>query len=184
MEMKFATNIAPTDDIEDYIDDAPSSPKRSISPTRNDDVGDQLVTGEITAHNLGAQDKKALTKCLMRKNLEFRDKMREIVKDFPTMRTAVGGANFDKTIGEQLFDTMKDCKESFDDDKESLDKDQVVSQLDKYLSAKSGQADAAITEKKAISKAIMPKKNRDGSVQKKVTKKFKKGMGNKNEQSG
>ena len=45
----------------------------------------------------------------MRKDLEFRERMREIVKDFPMMRTEVGGANFHKTIGEQLFDTMKEC---------------------------------------------------------------------------
>ena len=67
------------------------------------------MTGEITANNIGVQDKKQLTKCLMRQDLEFRERMREIVKDFPTMRTEVGGANFDKTIGEQLFDQMKDC---------------------------------------------------------------------------
>ena len=38
--------------------------------------------------------------------------MREIVKDFPTMRTEIGGNNFNKTIGEALFDQMEDCKAS------------------------------------------------------------------------
>ena len=41
MEMKFATNITLTVDIEDYVDDQPVSPKKSISPTRNSDAGDR-----------------------------------------------------------------------------------------------------------------------------------------------
>ena len=53
------------------------------------------------------------TKCLIKQNIEFREKMREIVKDFPSMRNEIGGNNFDKTIGDQLLGLTKECLESF-----------------------------------------------------------------------
>ena len=50
----------------------------------------------------------------MSSNVLFRDRMHEMVKDFPTMRGEIGGSNFNKTIGERLFDQMQDSKASID----------------------------------------------------------------------
>ena len=63
----------------------------------------------------GRQEMKDPTKCLIKQHIEFREKMREIVKDFPSMRNEVGGNNFDKTIGDQLLGLTKECLESFDE---------------------------------------------------------------------
>ena len=70
-----------------------------------------------------------MTKCLMKQNIEFREKMREIVKDFPSMRTEFGGNNFNKTIGDQLLGLTKECLESFEGDEEVTDKQQVINQF-------------------------------------------------------
>ena len=39
----------------------------------------------------------------MKPEIEFREHMREIVKDFPTMKTEIGGGEFEKKIQGQLF---------------------------------------------------------------------------------
>ena len=46
------------------------------------------------------------TKCLIKSHLEYRDKMREIVKDFPSMRNEAG---INKNLGDQLMGLMKEC---------------------------------------------------------------------------
>ena len=79
------------------------------------DREDQLVAGEIkVVDNLTNREKKALTKRLMKTEIEFREHMREIVKDFPTMRAEVGGGNFDKTIRDTLFNQMEQSKASLE----------------------------------------------------------------------
>ena len=45
------------------------------------------------------------------------------------MRTEVGGANFDKTIGQKLFESMKECLQSFEINQETLDNDQTVTHI-------------------------------------------------------
>ena len=40
--------------------------------------------------------------------------MREIVKDFPSMRNEVGLNNFEKSIGDQLRGLAKECLEDFE----------------------------------------------------------------------
>ena len=52
------------------------------------------------------------TKCLIKSHLECRDKMREIVKDFPSMRNEAG---INKNLGDQLMGLMKECQESLDE---------------------------------------------------------------------
>ena len=54
------------------------------------------------------------TKCLIKQHVEFREKMREIVKDFPSMRNEVGINNFERSIGDQLRSLTKECLEDFD----------------------------------------------------------------------
>ena len=52
------------------------------------------------------------TKCLIKSHLEYRDKMREIVKDFPSMRNEAG---ISKNLGDQLLGLMRECQESLDE---------------------------------------------------------------------
>ena len=65
------------------------------------------------------------TKCLIKQHVEFREKMREIVKDFPSMRNEVGLNNFEKSIGDQLRGLAKECLEDFETS-EQLDSSRKV----------------------------------------------------------
>ena len=49
----------------------------------------------------------------MKPEIEFREHMREIVKDFPTMKTEIGGGEFEKKIKDQLF-RSNDVRNSFE----------------------------------------------------------------------
>ena len=51
--------------------------------------------------------------------------MREIVKDFPSMRNEVGINNFEKSIGDQLRGLAKECLEDFETN-EQLDSSRKV----------------------------------------------------------
>jgi len=52
-----------------------------------------------------------LSKCLMKQfNMDYRDKMGEMVKDYPAMRDEFGGKTFDKKIGNQLLSTLAECR--------------------------------------------------------------------------
>ena len=76
--------------IEDDVENNLS--QRSLSPGLN--------SSQELEQPGGRNDKNDMTKCLMKQNIEYREKMREIVKDFPSMRTEFGGNNFNKTIGD------------------------------------------------------------------------------------
>ena len=53
------------------------------------------------------------------------------------MRTFAGGANFDKTIGEQLFDQMQDCKASLESNENDVLKDILkFGQFQKHIKEK------------------------------------------------
>ena len=96
-----------------------------------------MAAGDIEIENLSLRDKKALTKSLVKQDCEFREKMREIVKDFPAMRNEVGGENFDKTIGKQLFDYMQESKAELEEDS----KEEIVEGFTKFLKNKVGPPD-------------------------------------------
>ena len=100
MEFKFASNI---ELVEDEIENNLS--QRSLSPGLNSSQEVEYIGNK--------NSKKDMSKCLMKQNIEFREKMREIVKDFPSMRTEFGGNNFNKTIGDQLLGPTKECLETF-----------------------------------------------------------------------
>ena len=110
--MKFATNIPlPVDPEEKKAEKAAALSQRSMSPTGSvdgtvpmDEREFDLANGKIDAADISMRDKKALTGFLYRSDMEFREKMHEIVKDFPTMKKEVGGKNFDEAISAQLFD--------------------------------------------------------------------------------
>ena len=76
--------------IEDDVENNLS--QRSLSPGLN--------SSQELEQPASRNDKNDITKCLMKQNIEYREKMREIVKDFPSMRTEFGGNNFNKTIGD------------------------------------------------------------------------------------
>ena len=76
--------------IEDDVENNLS--QRSLSPGLN--------SSQELEQPGNRNDKNDITKCLMKQNIEYREKMREIVKDFPSMRTEFGGNNFNKTIGD------------------------------------------------------------------------------------
>ena len=106
IEMKFSTNLAaPIEDNEvDEEEKAISQRSMSTGSIKGVDREEKLVAGEIPiVDNLTNRERKALTKRLMKQEIEFREHMREVVKDFPTMRAEVGGGNFDKAIRETLF---------------------------------------------------------------------------------
>ena len=59
----------------------------------------------------------------MKPEIEFREHMREIVKDFPTMKTEIGGGEFEKKIKDQLFrsNDVRNSFESFEGNEEIMD---------------------------------------------------------------
>ena len=60
----------------------------------------------------------------MKPEIEFREHMREIVKDFPTMKTEIGGGEFEKKIQDQLFhktdNNFRQSIESFEGNEEIM----------------------------------------------------------------
>ena len=111
VEMKFATNITPAEDDEAYLDGQADELERSPSPTRSvcDGLQDyEIASKELSHENLTVNDKRLLTKCLVKPNLQYREKLMEIVKDFPTARNEVPMCdnNTGKSLGENLYDTV------------------------------------------------------------------------------
>ena len=106
MDLKFATNLEPLDDV--LSDDMEQMSVRSMSPALSDKLEIEIAEAK--------QVVKDPAKCLIKVHHETRDKMKEIVKDFPSMRSEVGGNNFDKTFGEQLLSSTKECLDSLDTD--------------------------------------------------------------------
>ena len=106
MELKFATNMEPLDDV--LSDDVEQMSVRSMSPALSDKLEIEIAEAR--------QVVKDPAKCLIKVHHETRDKMKEIVKDFPSMRSEVGGNNFDKTFGDQLLSSTKECLDSLDPD--------------------------------------------------------------------
>ena len=143
VEMKFATNLALPEDKNTIKeeDQAEQLSQRSPSPGNESPAKireNQFSIGDVDADNLSVRDKKALTKCLVKQDCEFREKMYEIVKDFPSMRTEVGGGNFEKIIGERLLQIMKESKAEISD---GTSKEEIVGQFTKYVKAKIGPPD-------------------------------------------
>ena len=106
MELKFATNMEPLDDV--LSEDMEQMSVRSMSPALSDKLEIEIAEAR--------QVVKDPAKCLIKVHHETRDKMKEIVKDFPSMRSEVGGNNFDKTFGDQLLSSTKECLDSLDPD--------------------------------------------------------------------
>ena len=125
IEMKYATNTAPA--VENVVDE-PVLTHRSPSIGSTDGLDPEVDAGPLTFH-----DKTVLSKRLMRPDVLFRDRMHEIVKDFPTMRGEVGGENIDKTIDQQLFDCMQECRASINDNQnvenEGILKQQLIEEI-------------------------------------------------------
>ena len=159
MEMKFKTNLPlPMDENEPEDDPKTISPRIQSPVLSNRDT--KLIAGEIRVENITTREKKTLTKQLMRNDLEFRDKMREIVKDFPTMRDEVGGGNFEKTIGEQLFDQMKSAQASFASfDSKADGGEEIISEFQSFLKNKHGPPDSNPHGKEVVPKAIATQEN-------------------------
>ena len=136
MEMKFSTNLAaPIEDNEpDEEEQAMSQRSMSVGSIKGGvDRENQLVAGEIpVVDNLTNREKKALTKRLVKQEAEFREHMREVVKDFPTMKETIGGGNFNKAIRETLFSQMEECKESIDSNPEP-ENEEIIDQVQKFL---------------------------------------------------
>ena len=135
MEMKFSTNLAAPIDENDPDEEEQAMSQRSMSTgsIKGVDRENQLVAGEIpVVENLTNREKKALTKRLIKQEAEFREHMREVVKDFPTMKETVGGGNFDKAIRETLFSQMEECKESIDGNQEP-ENEEIVDEFQKFL---------------------------------------------------
>ena len=112
----------------------------------------------------------------MKQNIEYREKMREIVKDFPSMRTEFGGNNFNKTIGDQLLGLTKECLESFEGEENLDNKQQVISQFQKYLKVRCGPPDDSIQPRQTATE-----QNIRGAVTEMVKKKFSKAEVKKNQ---
>ena len=51
----------------------------------------------------------------MKPEIEFREHMREVVKDFPSMKTEIGGGEFEKKIQDTLFQKAENnVRQSFE----------------------------------------------------------------------
>ena len=120
MDLKFSSAlIAPMDEEDD--DDTMSCGSNQGGYDRES----KLVSGEIPKiDRLTQREKKVLTKRLMKPEIEFREHMREIVKDFPTMKTEIGGGEFEKKIQDQLFhktdNNFRQSIESFEGNEEIM----------------------------------------------------------------
>ena len=105
----------------------------------------------------------------MKPEIEFREHMREIVKDFPTMKTEIGGGEFEKKIKDQLFrsNDVRNSFESFEGNEEIMD------QFQRFLKDKCGPPDIPGKDE-VIPKAIATPENIGAMVASMVRQKFKK----------